>query len=169
MKQKSKQQGFTLIELLVVIAIIGLLAGLIFPAVTGVLKKSKSATAQTEVKSIESALNAFLSDYGRFPLDSGQSDKVYGISEPNNKIIEALRGLDKGANPRRINYLEVSERSLASIGDGKFNMIDPWGAQYKIAINTDFSDTLKVDIVDLKARNIAVWTTDTDGQLIKSW
>lgn len=164
MKQKSIQQGFTLIELLVVVAIIGLLAGLIFPAVTGVLKKSKSATAQTEVKSIESALNAFFSDYGRFPKDNGSSDKTYGGSSGNGDIIKALRGLDNTLNPRRINYLEVAEKSLN--GD---NMINPWGSNYFIAVNTDFNNILVNSVSNLSARNIAVWTYDADGNLLKSW
>lgn len=168
MKQKTIQQGFTLIELLVVVAIIGLLAGLIFPAVTGVLKKSKSATAQTEVKSIESALNAFFSDYGRFPKDNGSADKIYGGAGENKDVIKALRGLDNILNPRRINYLEVAEKSL-----DEDNMIDPWGNRYYIAVNTDFNSTLAINSdllkTNLSARNIATWTYDADGNLLKSW
>jgi prepilin-type N-terminal cleavage/methylation domain-containing protein len=38
----TKERGFTLIELLVVIVIIGILAGLLFPAITGALYKSSA-------------------------------------------------------------------------------------------------------------------------------
>lgn len=168
MKQDANRQGFTLIELLVVIAIIAILSALIFPAVTGVLKKGKVATAQTEVKSIESALNAFYADYGKFPKDNGTADKTYGASG-NKDIITVLRGLDTALNPRRINYLEVSDKSLDSNG----NMIDPWRTNYFIAVNTDFNSVLALAgsgiTTNLQARNVAVWTRDTEGQLIKSW
>jgi len=168
MKQHADQQGFTLIELLVVIAIIAILSALIFPAVTGVLKKGKVATAQTEVKSIENALNAYYADYSKFPKDNGTADKTYGASG-NKDIITVLRGLDNDLNPRRINYLEVSEKSL----DGDGNMIDPWRTNYFIAVNTDFNTTLAISgagvTLNLQARNVAVWTRDSEGQLIKSW
>lgn len=167
MKQNLNYQGFTLIELLVVVAIIGLLAGLLFPAVSGVLKKSKTATAQTEVKSIEGALNAYYSDYGKFPMDNGVADKVYGGSSGNNAIVAALRGLDNALNPRRINYLEVASKSL----DGSGNMIDPWAGNYRIAVNTDFNTTLVTGITNLSARNVAVWSEGNPdgGTRIVSW
>ena len=41
----SRARGFTLIELLVVIAIIGILAGLTYPAATGILARARSALA----------------------------------------------------------------------------------------------------------------------------
>jgi len=168
MKQHADRQGFTLIELLVVIAIIAILSALIFPAVSGVLKKGKVATAQTEVKSIESALNAYYADYSKFPRDNGTADRTYGASG-NRDIINVLRGLDNSLNPRRINYLEISEKSLDSNG----NMIDPWRTNYFIAVNSDFNAELVASgrgvSTNLQARNVAVWTLDTDGQLIKSW
>lgn len=175
MSKIKKRAGFTLIELLVVIAIIAILSGLIFPAVSLVLRKGIISTAQTEVKSIESALNAYLSDYGKFPRDSGTDDKIYGRidstssgEKDNRDIIKALRGLDPATNPRRINYLEVSQNSLSVDGD----MLDPWQNQYFIALNTDFDTILNVGtITNLEGRNIAVWTMGDPKrpEMIKSW
>lgn len=168
MKQETKQQGFTLIELLVVIAIIAILAALLFPAITGVLKKGKTTTAQTEVKSIESALNAYYTDYGKFPKDNGvNNDAVYGMGNDNKDIINALRGLDATLNPRKINYLEVATKSLDAGG----NMVDPWSAQYKIAVNTDFDQTVEKGVTNLSGRNVAVWSDGLPGENtpIKSW
>jgi general secretion pathway protein G len=165
MKQYFKRQGFTLIELLVVMGIIALLAAIVFPAIGSALKRGKTATAQTEIKSIENALNGYFTDYGRFPRYSGDRDVVLGeTARPNNQIIPALRGLDNERNPRRINYLEVAEKSLDADG----NMVDPWGVQYKIALNTDFDQMLNAGITNLPGRKIAVWS-DGSGELIRSW
>ena len=42
--------GFTLVELLVVVAVLGLLAGLVFPAVSGALKKAREARCASNLK-----------------------------------------------------------------------------------------------------------------------
>ena len=61
--------GFTLIELMVVLVIIGLLAGLVGPQLFGKVDQSKVQTAQTQIKMLRGALQAYRLDIGRFPLD----------------------------------------------------------------------------------------------------
>lgn len=66
-KMYIKQSGFTLIELLVVLAILGLLAGLVGPRVLGQLGGAKSKTAAVQIKDLESAIELYKLDVGRFP------------------------------------------------------------------------------------------------------
>lgn len=60
-------RGFTLMELLVVLAIIGLLAGLVGPAVLKQLGGAKTKTAGLQIKDLEQALEMYKLDVGRFP------------------------------------------------------------------------------------------------------
>lgn len=66
MKSESRR-GFTLIELLTVIAIIGIMAGMLFPAVNAVRKKSKIATSQSTFSQWCTAVNRYKSVYGFYP------------------------------------------------------------------------------------------------------
>ncbi len=66
MKSESRR-GFTLIELLTVIAIIGIMAGMLFPAINAVRRKSKIATSQSTFSQWCTAVNRFKSVYGSYP------------------------------------------------------------------------------------------------------
>jgi len=66
MRQKITK-GFTLIELLVVIAIIGILAALLFPAITGALDKAKALRVSNNGKQI--FLAVFDENVSRIALD----------------------------------------------------------------------------------------------------
>ena len=65
-KQKW-EQGFTLIEIMVVIIILGLLAGLVLPKFLGQEEKAKREVAKTQIRSLESALDAYRLDNGFYP------------------------------------------------------------------------------------------------------
>ena len=63
----KNNKGFTLIELLVVMIIIGLLASLVAPKLFNKLESSKRKTAKAQIQMIETALDAFRLDVGRYP------------------------------------------------------------------------------------------------------
>lgn len=66
-KECHKQGGFTLVELLVVLAILALLAGLVGPQVLKQLDGAKTKTAGVQIKDLESSLEIYKLEVGRYP------------------------------------------------------------------------------------------------------
>jgi general secretion pathway protein G len=64
---RPRRAGFTLVEILVVIVIIGILAGLLLPAITGALGRANNAAVSAEITLLANALAAFKDKYGDYP------------------------------------------------------------------------------------------------------
>src|SRR5262249_38612979 len=89
--------AFTLIELLVVIAIIGILVGLLFPAFKAVQNQARQTQAKNDLTQIVNAVNAFYTDYGKYPP---ATDDV--VIADNSALLNVLRAKDATNNPRQI-------------------------------------------------------------------
>ena len=75
--------AFTLIELLVVIAIIAILIGLLFPAFKAVQDQAKKTQAKNDLTQIVNAVNAFYTEYGKYPVSSSiTTDAYFGSGTP---------------------------------------------------------------------------------------
>ena len=102
MRKVAKQLGFTLIELLVVISIIGILIGLLLPAVQKVREAANRLTCLNNMKQINLALQNHLNLFGGFPSAgwgggyAPHPDKT-GTSQPGNGIYSILPFLEQEA------------------------------------------------------------------------
>jgi general secretion pathway protein G len=65
--RKGTRRAFTLLEVLLVIVILVTLAAVVVPNLTGSQDKAKKGTTQIQIKNIESALDMFKTDVGRYP------------------------------------------------------------------------------------------------------
>lgn len=64
---KKRNRGFTIVELLIVIVVIGILALIVITTYSGIQAKARNAKRQTDLKSIQTQLEAFFSQNGYYP------------------------------------------------------------------------------------------------------
>ena len=120
-----KQSAFTLVELLVVIAIIGLIATLSVIVLGNARSKSRDSKRVSDIKQVQTALELFFSDQGRYPtVTEWNTGSLYATgtlgtttyiaklpNDPNN-LIYKYASRDNGANYEIIYYLENNSGSL---------------------------------------------------------
>lgn len=69
MMQAKKYNGFTLVELMVVMLIVALLAGIAATNFMGQSEKAKVTATKATLKALQSAVNMFKLDTGRYPTE----------------------------------------------------------------------------------------------------
>ncbi len=148
---REQASGFTLIELLVVIAIIAILLGLLFPTFRGIQDQAKRAQAKNDLTQMVTAVNAFYTEYGKYPL-STTTDTTFGPGgspTTNETLFNELRGLSATTlNPRQIVFIsppDVKDANNPWSGIGTSasdagQYFDPWGKNYLIRIDGDYDN-----------------------------
>jgi prepilin-type N-terminal cleavage/methylation domain-containing protein len=154
LQRPHNANAFTLIELLVVIGIIAILVGLLFPAFKAVQNQARQTQAKNDLTQIVNAVNAFYTDYGKYPLVA--ADTRYGPGgTANNVLFGVLRGLDPTNNPRQIVFINppyvkapanprsgiaTQATNINSIAVAIGDFVDPWGTPYNVAIDGSYDN-----------------------------
>src|SRR5499427_10897746 len=174
---RRRYDAFTLIELLVVIAIIAILIGLLFPAFRAVQNQAKQTQAKNDLTQIVNAVNAYYTDYGRYPLVN--ADTIYGpAANPNNTLFNELRATAAATqNPRQIVFISPpyvkndtagSRRSGVSPTTAQY--YDPWGQPYNVEIDGGYDNAVPNPYTDNAGATpnlqlgVIAWSLGTDGQ-----
>jgi general secretion pathway protein G len=102
--RRRAARAFTLVELLLVLVILAVLAMVVVPKFTGRSEQARETAAKTDIANIETALDAFEVDCGRFP----------STEEGLRVLLEAPAGVQNWRGP----YIK---RQMPT---------DPWGNPY---------------------------------------
>jgi prepilin-type N-terminal cleavage/methylation domain-containing protein len=178
LQERRSHYAFTLIELLVVIAIIIILAGLLYPAYNAVQSQAKRTQAKNDLTQIVNAVNAFYTDYGKYPTSVMGTDSCYNwnVFNPtfvpfNAALLNELRACNTTTDPsscsanatintRQIVYISppivkdpANPKSgigtTASPGAGTGKFFDPWGSPYNVEIDSNYDNTVRNPYVAL--------------------
>jgi general secretion pathway protein G len=76
MRNQKRRTGFTIIEIMVVAVILAMLATFIIPNIGKKFGKAKAQIARAKMSRVESALEEFRMDCGRYPTDSEGLDAL---------------------------------------------------------------------------------------------
>ncbi len=136
----NRRRGFTLIELLLVLAILAILAAVVVPKFTRRSEQAREAAAKTDISSIETALDAFEVDTGRYP--STEEGLAALIDAPTNAknwhgpYLKRSMPTDPWGNPYQYVYPGTHSKSgydLYSFGpdghEGGDDDLDNWTQQ----------------------------------------
>lgn len=78
-----KKRNFTLVELLIVVGILGILAGLLIPAVIGAKQQGRVTQARADMSTIRTAFEAMNNQYGKMAAKNGSNYELGGESLGN--------------------------------------------------------------------------------------
>jgi type II secretory pathway pseudopilin PulG len=186
-KQRERVSAFTLLELLVVITIIIILIGFLFPAFRGVQDQAKRAQAKNDLNQIVTAVSAFYTEYGKYPVDSTTTtNDIQANYDANNfTVFDVLRydisNADKDTvtalNPRQVVFVEppaAKDQVTPKLGIKVFGVnqgvwFDPWGYPYKVTIDANYNGiTNGPPYLDLQATSYSSATDSSNDKGVRT-
>lgn len=183
-RPRLSNRGFTLIELLVVIAIIVILAGLMFPATSGALRKAETTHAQNTCYNLRNAITAYYTEYRKYPVKSGDDNESAEIRSDHD-LMDILLGSDAeaesdGLNPRRIAFYSGKQAKPAGNNkyrkgvrlndDGGGELWDPYGDYYYVRMDLDYNNRVEkpqwddATDSDFLPESVLVWSAGKDNE-----
>jgi type II secretory pathway pseudopilin PulG len=141
------------------IGVIGVLAALLLPAVSSAKNAAQKAMAKNDVVQIATAINAYYTEYGKFPSGPKSSRRVEG------DLLAALTGVQNKDNPRGIIFIEVQPAKTGRSGIKNGAFVDPWGGSYKVIVDANYDSQITLDAQmgsKIIRKNVAVWNDTTE-------
>lgn len=108
----TRQAGFSLLEIMAVVVIMGLLMSIIGVSISGQIDKARLATARAQIAQLESALELYRMDNGRYP------NTAQGLEA----LVRAPAEAPEPRNYPQGGYLSKSDA-----------LLDPWSEPFQYA------------------------------------
>jgi len=99
----EKRHAFTLTELLAVMAVLGLLAGMLLPALGMARNSLRKMATQSRFQEYTAAYEGFYLEYGYYPGMGGAGNR-FALIENNSVFVETLSGRGSDGGPLRESY-----------------------------------------------------------------
>ena len=131
---KKQSKGFTIVELLIVIVVIGILALLVITTYSGIQAKARNTKRQTDLKSLQTKLEAFYNDNGYYPnladmqsttwlksnmkgIDTTSTVDPSAPSSTTDSIVAATSATDNHAKSYAYFVTDASDNSCEGAGN----------------------------------------------------
>lgn len=180
---RSGFRAFSLLELLVVIAILGILAGIVYPASLGVMKKVRMARAENSALHLRNAIQAYVTEYRRLPLKPARLEETDVSVRSDHELMNALCASPKetepsGLNPRGTVFFQ--DRTARPLGEGRYHsgvrygdgddidLYDPWGENFRVVLDSDSNGRVARPVWDRRdsglylVAGLIVWSAGPD-------
>ena len=112
-RRRGDQGGFTLIELLVVIAVLAVLATIVIFNVVGVANRGRASACATDLKTIQTASDAYYNDLNKYPTAGGAVPGAIVDANLSPAYIHAAVATDIEKNTGAVN-LDASGTATAA-------------------------------------------------------
>ena len=170
----------SLIELCIVFSIMGILVGLLMPALKSARDQSTKMKVQASVQAFAMALKAYFNEYGHWPQTNANGKIPSNELSPQElgNLYRLMAGEDvyldgsTGGNPRHIAFIDFRKRDIQSIGSdyrtsssGPIAFVDSWHHAYHVSF--DHNDDSRVVVfggVSQIGGDFAIWSTGPDGE-----
>lgn len=188
---RRTNSGFTLVELLVVISIIVVLAAMSFGAANMAINKSKKLQTTTDARGLQSAVEAFQSEYSRLPEFGMQGDEAQSDGQSGSELLTILLGkeevTDDMQNKKQITFLNAKVNknkkkggliySNGGSGATPEGLYDAWGNPFYLKFDDDYDQEITDPTEQgniIRNKQVIVYSYGMDGKIgggddIKTW
>jgi prepilin-type N-terminal cleavage/methylation domain-containing protein len=189
MQRHSDERAFTLIELFTVMAVVAILFGLAFPAFIAVMERARKTQAKNDLTQILTAVNAYYTEYGKYPLTGGTDVTYTGATagivsgSSNAALIDVLRNNTASVvngtivttwNPRGIVFIQPPTSSVSNPAKSGLDSAgvwhDPWGSPYNVMIDGNYDNQITNPYTDTPGGStlysgVVTWAFGKNGAL----